>query len=579
MQNGPQIDLGEDSVASRYRRRKRKRGRGPWRLLGLVLVGSALIAMGVMKWGGSSAKDSRGPAAQQGAGGKSLSKLQESVAKSTSVPAQQSIRSKEAIAQDDNRQLWASPTQGEPLDLHYLPMGAQLLIHVRPKALWDHPESEKIVAVLAPWGDRLLARFQRWYPGTYEEVPALMLAVGTDVRGNLHYVLRVELASAWTETTLQERLGRHGRGPFQPSRHRGQSYGQAAGLAYWLPPAEAGGILVVCLPTDMVGLIEKGQEQIGLPRDVQRLVAATDRQRIFTALLSVQFLQGTGRRVFDGSRGTVPTLASALAWLWGEDATATVLSLHWDRDFFIELLATATLNVRPHHFARELSERVSELSDWSQRTLQMAVIQPYGRQVLTRLPDMLRILKDYTRSGIEQGHVVLRCYLPVRAGHNLLLAGALRLTATIGGEHGVARGGGEAQIVMAKREATIEEKLASRTSLVLPNETLEQSLQILAEDLGVDIEILGQDLQLAGITKNQSFGIDLKNLPAREILLEILRRANPDRAATGPADPRQMLVYTIRRREGGFPRIFVTTRTAAAARGDRLPEVFHPKQQ
>ena len=117
---------------------------------------------------------------------------------------------------------------------------------------------------------------------------------------------------------------------------------------------------------------------------------------------------------------------------------------------------------------------------------------------------------------------------------------------------------------------TLEEKLASITSLVLPKETLEQSLRLLAEDIGVDIEILGQDLQLAGITKNQSLGIDLRDQPAKKILLEILLRANPDRTATGPADPRQMLVYIIKLSEEGSRRIFVTTRTAAAARGDKF---------
>ena len=95
--------------------------------------------------------------------------------------------------------------------------------------------------------------------------------------------------------------------------------------------------------------------------------------------------------------------------------------------------------------------------------------------------------------------------------------------------------------------------------------------------MGVDIEILGRDLQLAGITKNQSFGIDLKDQPACDILLEILRLANPDRAATGAADPRQMLVYTIQHSAVDKWRIVVTTRAAAAARGDRLPDIFHPK--
>ena len=69
---------------------------------------------------------------------------------------------------------------------------------------------------------------------------------------------------------------------------------------------------------------------------------------------------------------------------------------------------------------------------------------------------------------------------------------------------------------------------------------------MLAQDVGVEIVILGPDLQLDGITRNQLFGIDMADRPAEEILVEILRRANPDKLATGPADPRQKLVYVVR---------------------------------
>ena len=45
--------------------------------------------------------------------------------------------------------------------------------------------------------------------------------------------------------------------------------------------------------------------------------------------------------------------------------------------------------------------------------------------------------------------------------------------------------------------------------------------------------------------------------------------------ATGPADPRQKLVYVIEpTTTGAAERIIVTTRTAAAKRGDQLPEPF-----
>ena len=124
----------------------------------------------------------------------------------------------------------------------------------------------------------------------------------------------------------------------------------------------------------------------------------------------------------------------------------------------------------------------------------------------------------------------------------------------------------------ASSPASIAERLQKKTSLRFAREELEAALNMLAQDIGVEIVIRGQDLQLDGITRNQLFAIDMADRPAEEILVEILRRANPDKLATGPADPRQKLVYVV-----GPEAIFITTRAKAAERGERLPAVFQPK--
>ena len=82
------------------------------------------------------------------------------------------------------------------------------------------------------------------------------------------------------------------------------------------------------------------------------------------------------------------------------------------------------------------------------------------------------------------------------------------------------------------------------------------------------------DLQVEGITKNQSFSIDVSNRPATEILVEILRLANPDKSATGADDPRQKLVYFMEADETGNEVVIVTTRKAAMERGVQLPAEF-----
>jgi hypothetical protein len=106
----------------------------------------------------------------------------------------------------------------------------------------------------------------------------------------------------------------------------------------------------------------------------------------------------------------------------------------------------------------------------------------------------------------------------------------------------------------------------SRARLPLPSSrwrnTLEASIGILGDDIGIDIVINVKDLQDEGITKNQSFGLDERNVPADEILRKILKQANPD----------SKLVYIIQGKEiGGEETVYITTQAAVKKRGDKLP--------
>jgi hypothetical protein len=85
---------------------------------------------------------------------------------------------------------------------------------------------------------------------------------------------------------------------------------------------------------------------------------------------------------------------------------------------------------------------------------------------------------------------------------------------------------------------------------------------MLLNDAEIKYEIVGGDLQLEGITKNQSFGLDEKDKTVGEILRKIMLLANPD----------GKLVYVIKPAQPGGPEtLFITTRAAAAKRGDKLP--------
>ncbi len=530
-ENRLKIRVSEEAVTSRAARRRR--GGLPWLLIGgalLVLTGIGIVLFS----GGEEQLEPSFPSEREAA-----------VIEQPSSQVVEPLLPDTSIA-DDGQSLWVSPTAGGPIDLGYLLPGTQLVLHVRVAELLSHVEGEKVLAALGPWGERVSRQLTNSTGVELAEIETLLLGIRPGRGEGLEYALRVGLVQAKTQAELRQRLQN--------------------GQVCFLPKQAGGKVLVFCLENALPELKSTAGQSPLFSRELQRILQRTDKQRMATLVFAGKFLQISGEKFL---RGTGELLREALIDFLGDDATATALSLHWEDDFFLELQSTVALSERPHRFAALLEERVVAASDRVEDVILAEPLHPYGRKVLARFPAMLRKLGNYTRSGEVEGLGVLRCYLPVTAGHNLVMGVEL----LVGDGNATSRvasfsGGGD---VFSGELQSLGQRLQHTTSLVFPKETLQRALEMLAEDVGVPLVIAGRDLQLEGITKNQSFGIELRDQPAAEILLAVLLRANPDRTASGPSDVKQKLVYVVRETE-----VVVTTRAAAAGRGEKLPAVFEP---
>lgn len=482
------------------------------------------------------------------------------------LPPEAAVEGEVVVDDPAGEFLWASPTSGGPISLAYVPAGTQCLVYLRPAAIAAHPEGEKVLAALGPWGEATVARLRAIVDAEPAEIASLLVSFTVNRAGELEPTLRVEFTPPLDRTMDDAELARR-----FPAAKRAEQGGVAVrtldGRGYFLVTEPNPAIVIA--PTELVGeLIESAGEEPPLVRDIEALVEQSDAERDATLIVAPKFLQASGSELLTAEAAP---LHDALEWLVGTDATAIALSVGWGDNFFVELRATPALNVPPRRLAAKLRERVAATPAAVEEIVLSAPWHPYGRKVLARFPGMVRTFARYARASEVDRQGVVRVYLPASAGHNLLLASELLLTQPREGEGAVAA-------TPSAAPATLEQKLAANTSLSFTKESLEQAVALLADDLGVEIVIAGGDLQLDGITKNQSLGLDLRDRPAGEILLEILLRANPDRTATGPADPRQKLVYTVEPPASGRAgRIIVTTRTAAEKRGDRLPSAFLPQ--
>lgn len=468
----------------------------------------------------------------------------------------------ERLVADDGATLWASPTAGPPWSLDYVPAGAQVMLCLRPRALLAHPEGPRWLAAMGPWGEAAGARLEEELGAPWAEFESLLVALTPDRDDVWHATYRATPAVPWTAEQFAQQ--------FAAAQAQGDApLLRTAGSRSWLL-VDGGRTLVAC-PAD---LAEELAATEGAPPpltpSVEQLAERLDAERTCSALILPRALEASGGALFGAGGAAVH---DALAWLAGREATGWAVSFDLQDHLFWEIRAVTRPTDPPQRYAQQLLERLSAAPQRLEDFVFARTWPAYGRRVIGRWPSMVRTAAAYARRGVDQRQAVIRGYLPPEALHNLTLGAELVLTLRDIDEAAPTTTSPAAD---AASEASLAARLQRTSSLVFAKDTLQRAVELVAEDLDAPIEILGNDLQLEGITKNQSFGLDLRDRPLGEILLEILLRANPDRTATGPADPRQKLVYAIRSdpAQGGAERIVITTRSAAEKRGEALPAVF-----
>ncbi|MCH8923117.1 MAG: hypothetical protein IIA67_08225, partial [Planctomycetes bacterium] len=182
-----------------------------------------------------------------------------------------------------------------------------------------------------------------------------------------------------------------------------------------------------------------------------------------------------------------------------------------------------------------------------------------------------KTLVGNARHGADGPQAVLRFYLPPDAAHNVIMGTELALyeSAAVGPS-------GVATPAAAK---SIHEKLRQKISMSFDKEELQEALATFTELTGIEHKFVGNDLEKDGITRNKAVtkfrAIDR---PAGEVLRMLLIQGNPAKVERTD-DPKMKLVYVIRRDAAtGRDAVFLTTRAAAAQRGEKLPPEFEIKQ-
>jgi hypothetical protein len=458
------------------------------------------------------------------------------------------------IVVDDPALPWASPTSGSPPRLAFLPAGVQLVLLARPAAALADDEGRLFLQALGPAAAAAAERLAALGGCALADVELLQAGWQASDAGDVldSYVLQLvpsrrvpkdEAArlAAWGRTTAVDLDG--------------ETMSEGSGLSFWVPESEGGRTLVAAPAPLLREIVIAASAQAdgpaaSLPKETETLVGMLDADRHLTLFGSPQYLVHDGRRLL---AGPLARLADPLAAFFGDSMRAAAVSVHFGPSAYAELDVVATAATPASRLARTLAASMVDVAAAVEGHDAILAPADYGSRVVKRLPQMIRALAANLRAGVEGKAVVVNAYLPRHATHNLALAAELALAQSPGrAAPGPRPGAATAQDALGR--------LQKKMTLVFAKDTLEKSIQLIADEIGVPMEILGTDLQLEGITKNQSFALDETDKTAEEILRAILAKANPD----------GKLVFVVRKQDG-IETIEITTRAAVEKRGDTLP--------
>ncbi|HWB09759.1 MAG TPA: protein kinase [Pirellulales bacterium] len=479
--------------------------------------------------------------------------------------AEQGSAAREPI-QGIGQPIWQSPTDGEPLDLAWLPPGAQVILALRPAQLAQQGEWDKLI------DKRTGGTVSEWLASDLPKTTGKPLdRLETVVVGLLDGSPgppKVALVARSGEDFALDDL-RAGWGDAKEEEIEGHAIHVHSGRAFYLPASGDDKLLVIGPAAELRELVKSGGEAPVLRREMEVLLESSDNQRQLTLLVAPNFPLTDGKALFvDEGVKLLGPLRDFLELKESDGKLelpkAAMLSCHLSDNFFVELRIYDNFGQPAQKAAQEYQGRVGRLPRQVSGYVRDLALSTYSKPILWDYKDQLDVLSQFTRLGVEGKQIVLRAYLPTTAAHNLVLGAHLAVLENRGTGAVVA----VTPAATPPKEQTIADKLKKKTTLTFPRNTLEQSMKLLGDDIGVEIIILGNDLREEGITKNQSFELNEMDQPGGEILRKIMLKANPD----------GKLVYVIKpKKGGGEDALYVTTRAAVKKRGDTLPPELDSK--
>ncbi len=495
-----------------------------------------------------------------------------------------------AVELDDGQMLWAPPQAGSPYSLEMLPAGVEAMVFVSGN-LWHRRGN---AAGISKWWLDMqpeLTKLLSTIPlGSDDRISSIAIALLPSKKpGVPQAVFRFSYSQPVSIDSVTQRLTGFSMQLFDPKKdnRRGLWSNEATSnpTAALMDGMQTDGSAmikrVVVGPQELIATLP---ELNGAPAPVRRqletLLKTTDSRSDLTLLFAPSFLFGDGRELLASS----PKLQTTLRESIDETMQAVTFTTTIEPRWYMELRMLGSETRDAGKFSAALKSTMTEIPEGFEKGLTSgSVVHPYWRALGLRYPQMMRALNRYGRFGLEDGQVVTNVYLPTDAMNNIAIASWMAL------QNPVANAG--AAVASTPKPATkpqtksIDEILESKITIGFEQESLEAALQLIAgevtdsvlEGASVTMNINGTAFQKEGITRNQSIrSFKHEGDTLRNILMDLVRRANPVTTVQSPTEQNQKVVWLILDDpdKPGQKKIELTTRTWAVGNKATLPREF-----
>lgn len=407
------------------------------------------------------------------------------------------VAKKDKLRQTTELAKASSPTAGEPIPMNCLPLGARIIVSLRPAELWAAgSRGEEVRYCLGPFGEWATAKLTELCQFEPAQIEHALIGIIPGQVGDppqVAAVVRLTEPAKKSELLIKfggERNQDHGY-PIYVREDLSFLIGQDLKMIAVAPSGEAA--------QEMAGAVEYPNPQSD---GIDALLQNTDADRHITVIFEPRSVVRHRDTMFP--QAAWPLIDRSMEFFNDEEIETVAWSMHiGDSNFHSELLVRNQTIIREHLLLEEMRRKLKKLPhDLVAMAMKMnpTVIGP--RKIIGRFPAMTQVFAMSTIGGMGDRFAQLTTQLPERAAPNLALGTLLAWDESTRTDFNRK----VEKVVPKETGPKLPDLIADRLKKVIDieftREPLQNAFAYIADETKCDHYIDGDALKLSGYTKN-----------------------------------------------------------------------------